>query len=471
MQKYFTMKNCLIFSCLSLTLALQSCPVAPSNQGASHSSPQVNYKKFCADCHGKYLEEFVDRDWQYGDSHEAVFGSIKYGNDEDGMPAYDTTFTDEEIEALTNYILNDAIRIAENKPDDIVLSAVINSEDLAFRLDTIVRDLDNPWGLAFLPNGDVLISELSGKLLRKTANSLEEIDGLPAIKAKGQGGLMDIKLHPNYVENGFLYLSFSKPNPTNSRESTTAVLRANLEGNQLMNSREIFEAKPYVTTSHHFGSRLEFDNQGFLYISVGDRGRRDDYPQSIDNQCGKIHRIHDDGAIPADNPFVNTPNAAPSIWSYGHRNPQGLARHPDTGEIWEHEHGPKGGDEINRIEKGLNYGWPIISYGINYSGTRFTKITENEGMEQPILHWTPSIAPCGMDFVKHERYGAWNGDLLAGSLKFEYVNRCVMQDGKVLREEKLLEGIGRVRVIKMSPDGYIYIAVQDPGAVYRLLPQ
>lgn len=463
------MKNFIFFFLLSLVWMLQSCPLAPSNQVDVNSSPQANYKKFCADCHGKHLEEFVDRDWQYGDSREAVFASIKYGNDDDGMPAYDTTFTDEEMYALTDYILNDAARIAENKPDKAALSEVIYSEDLAFRLDTVVRGLENPWGLAFLPNGDILITELSGKLLRKTTNNLVEIAGLPPIKSRNQGGLMDVKLHPNYAENGWLYLSFSKPNPTNSGETTTAVIRANLKENQLVNIEEIFEAQPYVTTSHHFGSRLEFDNEGFLYISVGDRGRRDDYPQKIDNQCGKIHRVHDDGAIPTDNPFVD--GTAPSVWSYGHRNPQGLARHPRTGEIWEHEHGPRGGDEINRIEKGLNYGWPIISYGINYSGTRFTKITEKEGMEQPVLHWTPSIAPCGMDFVNHERYGAWNGNLLAGSLKFEYVNRCVMEDGKVIREEKLLEGIGRVRAIKMSPDGYLYIGVEDPGAVYRLLPQ
>ena len=472
------MKSYIAFSLLCLFFIIQACPLAPSNQTVDSSSAEVNYRKYCADCHGKYLEEFVDRTWLYGNSQEAVFSSIKYGNDEDGMPAYDTTFTDEEIYELTDFILNDAVRIAQNKPENATLSDLIQSEDLAFRLDTLVRGLDIPWGLELLPNGDVLITERSGKLLLWTANKgkgqtvddLQEISGLPAIKAKGQGGLLDIKLHPNYAENAWLYLSFSKPSFTNSRASTTAVIRAKLDNYQLVNLTEIFVAEPYVTSSHHFGSRLEFDEQGYLYVSVGDRGRRDDYPQTLDNQCGKIHRIKDDGTIPSDNPFVNHPTASPSIWSYGHRNPQGLARHPQTGDIWEHEHGPRGGDEINRIEKALNYGWPIISYGINYSGTRFTKITEKEGMEQPILHWTPSIAPCGMDFVNHEKYGAWNGDILSGSLKFEYVNRSVMDGNKVIREEKILEGIGRVRVIKMGTDGYIYIGVEAPGAIYKLLP-
>jgi len=465
------MKYYIALGLLSSFLILQKCTVAPSRMTTS-PSPQINYKNYCADCHGKYLEEFVDRDWLYGNSRDIVFKSIKYGNDDDGMPAYDTTFTDKEIYELTDYILNDAVRVAKHGTDEnVVLSDLIQTKDLAFRLDTVVNGLDIPWGLEFLPNGDMLITELSGVLYRWTGDNLQKINGLPTIKARGQGGLMDVKLHPNYTENGWLYLSFSKPNPNDSKEATTAIIRAQLADNQLVNILEVFEAQPYVPTSHHYGSRLEFDTEGYLYISVGDRGRRDKYPQSLNNHCGKIHRVNDDGTIPSDNPFVNSRDALPSIWSYGHRNPQGLARHPSTGDIWEHEHGPRGGDEINKIEKARNYGWPIISYGINYSGTRFTKITGKEGMEQPVLHWTPSIAPCGMDFVNHERYGVWNGNILAGSLKFEYLNRCVMEGDKIIKEEKILEGIGRVRVIKMGTDGYIYIGVEAPGAVYRLVPE
>lgn len=466
------MKSYTILSLLSLFVILQTCLFPLGNKAIKTTSPAADYANYCAGCHGNYLEDFADEDWRYGGSHDEVFAAIKYGNDDDGMPAYDTTFTDKEIYELTDYILNNAARIAANQSHKTpALSDVIRSKNLAFRVDTVVSGLDIPWGLEFLPNGDMLITERSGILYRWTGINLQEINGLPTVKDRGQGGLLDIKLHPNYSENGYLYLSFSKPNPANSKEATTAVVRAKLEGNQLVNITEIFEAQPYVTTSHHYGSRIEFDDGGYLYLSVGDRGRRDDYPQMLDNQCGKIHRLHDDGSIPSDNPFANHSTAMPSIWSYGHRNPQGLAKHPRTGDIWEHEHGPRGGDEVNKIEKARNYGWPIISYGINYSGTRFTKITEKEGMEQPNLQWTPSIAPCGMDFVNHERYGAWNGDILAGSLRFEYVNRCIMEGDKIIGEEKLLEGIGRVRAIEMSPDGYIYIGVEEPGTVYRIVPE
>lgn len=466
------MKNYTILSLLSLFLILQTCPLQVPNEATKTASPKVNYTNYCASCHGNYLEDFVDRDWQYGESRDEVFAAIKYGNADDGMPAYDTTFTDKEIYELTDYILNDAARIAANQPTErSALSDLIRTKDLTFRLDTVVSGLDTPWGLEFLPNGDMLITEISGILYRWTGTNLQKINGLPEVKHRGQGGLLDIKLHPNYSENGYLYLSFSKPNPNNSREATTAVIRAKLEGNQLVNIVEIFEAKPYVSTSRHYGSRLEFDNSGYLYISVGDRGQRDIFPQMLDNQCGKIHRLNGDGTIPSDNPFVNNSTAMPSIWSYGHRNPQGLVKHPRTGDMWEHEHGPRGGDEVNKIEKARNYGWPIISYGINYNGTRFTKITEKEGMEQPELQWTPSIAPCGMDFVNHERYGAWNGDILSGSLSFEYVNRCIMEGDKIVGEEKLLEGIGRVRAIEMSPDGYLYIGVEDPGAMYKIVPE
>ncbi len=216
---------------------------------------------------------------------------------------------------------------------------------------------------------------------------------------------------------------------------------------------------------------MVFDREGFLYLSVGDRGRRDDNPQSLGNHCGKIHRILDDGTIPSDNPFTKNPNAEPSIYSYGHRNPQGLTTHPYTGQIWEHEHGPRGGDEVNIIEPGLNYGWPVISYGINYNGTKFTELTKKEGMEQPDLYWVPSIAPCGMSFVTgKDRYGAWDGNLLVGSLKFRYVNRCIVEDNKIIGEEELLKDIGRVRAIEMGPDGYIYIAIEAPGMVVRLVP-
>ncbi len=215
---------------------------------------------------------------------------------------------------------------------------------------------------------------------------------------------------------------------------------------------------------------MAFDPEGYLYFSVGDRGNRDENPQNLDNHCGKIHRIHDDGSIPDDNPFVSEEGAMPSIYSYGHRNPQGMAVHPTTGAIWTHEHGPRGGDEVNIIRKGDNYGWPVISYGINYDGTSFTQITEKEGMEQPLHYWVPSIAPCGAAFVASDRYPGWEGDFLVGSLRFEYLNRCQINGDEIASEEILMENIGRLRSVATGPDGYVYVGVEDPGAIYRLMP-
>ena len=215
---------------------------------------------------------------------------------------------------------------------------------------------------------------------------------------------------------------------------------------------------------------MAFDPEGYLYFSVGDRGNRDENPQNLDNHCGKVHRLNADGSIPDDNPFVNQEGAMPSIYSYGHRNPQGLAIHPTTGKVWTHEHGPRGGDEVNVIRKGDNYGWPVISYGLNYDGTTFTQKTEQEGMEQPLHYWVPSIAPCGAAFVTGDRYPDWTGDFLVGSLRYEYLNRCQIENESITDEELLMENLGRLRSVAMGPDGYIYVGVEEPGAVYRLTP-
>ena len=217
-------------------------------------------------------------------------------------------------------------------------------------------------------------------------------------------------------------------------------------------------------------SKLAFDKKGHLYFGIGDRGQHFDFPQKLDNHNGKIHRINDDGSIPADNPFVKTPGAMPSIYSYGHRNPQGTAIHPVTGELWVSEHGPRGGDELNLIIPGHNYGWPVISYGINYDGTVLTELTEKEGLEQPVSYWTPSIAPCGMTFITGDRYSKWKDNLLVGSLRFQYLERVVLNGHSVMHREKLLEGIGRVRNVVIGPDGLIYVAIENPGKILRLAP-
>jgi glucose/arabinose dehydrogenase len=435
------------------------------------ASPEENYQKYCAGCHGERLESFVNRKWLYGNSWREVRSSIKKGIVEDGMPAYDTTFTNKEIDELTSYIL----RGLENFTSDDFeerrdwTEGVIESKEQSFRVEEVITGLRSPWGLAFLPNGDMLVTDKFGTLYRHNQkDGLQEITGVPEVVSRGQGGLMDVELHPDFEKNNWIYLTFSKKGSGNT--ATTAVMRAKLKGNKLEKEEIIFEALPYLSTRHHYGSRLEFDKDGYLFVSVGDRGRRNDNPQYLDNFCGKIHRLHDDGSIPKDNPFVDDKKAIGSIYSYGHRNPQGLALHPESGRIWAHEHGPRGGDELNLIQKGENFGWPIISYGINYNGTTFTEETKKEGMLQPKKYWVPSIAPCGMTFVNSDRYPNWKNDLLVGSLRFEYIARIEMDGEEVVEEESLLKNIGRIRDIQVSPDGYIYFSKENPGVVYKLVP-
>lgn len=346
---------------------------------------------------------------------------------------------------------------------------VYESGELRFTLDLVAEDLGVPWGMVQLPDGELIVSDRYGSMTR--INSRGEkfaLSGIPEHESRGQGGLLDLELHPNYAENGWIYLSYSS---VNDNSYSTSVIRFRLENDRLVDSELVFEAQPYLRTGHHFGSRLEFDNEGYLYVTVGDRGRRDELPQDLGAAAGKVHRIHDDGRIPKDNPFVNDKSAVASVYTWGHRNPQGMAKHPVSGKIWTHEHGPRGGDEINILVPGTNYGWPLVTHGINYVGTRITKFKDKEGYASPLHHWTPSIAPCGMAFVTSERYPGWQGHLLVGSLKFAYLNLVKLDGEKVIAEEKLLEGIGRLRNVIQGSDGYIYIGVENPGRVYRIVPQ
>lgn len=330
--------------------------------------------------------------------------------------------------------------------------------------EVIVSDLNIPWGFTFLPDSSMLITEKSGQLIHFKDGKKTNISGLPEIYVRGQGGLLDVILHPNYKTNGWLYFSYASPDGKENG-GNTAIARAKLKDNSLTDLEILYKATPNTTKGQHFGSRLIFNDNGYLFFTIGERGNRDENPQDITRDGGKVYRINDDGSIPEDNPFVNESNAKIAIYSYGHRNPQGMILHPKTKEIWTHEHGPKGGDEINIIKAGKNYGWPIISYGVNYSGTSFTDITEKEGMEQPIHYWDPSIAPSGMAFINSEKYGDWNGNLLVGSLKFQYLDLCTLKDNKVIKEERLLDNLGRVRSVNQGPDGFIYVGIENLGIV------
>lgn len=335
--------------------------------------------------------------------------------------------------------------------------------------EVVVPDLEIPWGFVFLPDNSMLINEKDGTMIHFKDGKKTNVNGVPKVYDRGQGGLLDLALHPNYKENGWIYFTYASSEGEGDG-GNTALMRAKLKDNQLVEKQLLYKASPNTTKGQHFGSRIVFDTKGYLFFSAGERGERDINPQDITRDNGKIYRLNDDGSIPEDNPFVNKPNAKKAIYTYGNRNPQGLVLNPFTGEIWEHEHGPRGGDEINIIKAGANYGWPVISYGINYSGTKFTDKTAQDGMEQPLHYWDPSIAPSGMAFISSDNYPGWKGDLLVGSLKFQYMDKCVLKDGKVVKEERLLDGLGRVRTINQGPDGYIYVGIENLGIV-KLLPK
>ncbi len=328
----------------------------------------------------------------------------------------------------------------------------------------VVEGLEIAWGMTFLPDGSMLITEKSGDIIHFKDGEKKQLTGGPEVYLRGQGGLLDIILHPNYEENGWIYMTYAS-SEGDGEGGNTAVMRAKLNGTQFTNKEILYKATPNTTKGQHFGSRMVFDNDGYLYFSIGDRGSRDENPQDITLDGGKIYRINDDGSIPQDNPFVGEPNAKEAIYSYGHRNPQGMILHPETGEVWVHEHGPQGGDEINVIKKGANYGWPVVTYGENYGGGAITDETSKPGMEDPIHYWLPSIAPSGMAFVTTNKYPSLQGNLLIGSLKFQYLEHGVLDNKEVTRREKLLEGIGRVRDVKEGPDGTIYVSVEQKGIV------
>lgn len=322
---------------------------------------------------------------------------------------------------------------------------------------TIVEGLEHPWGLAFLPDGRALVTERPGRLrIVGTDGRLSEpLTGLPEVYARGQGGLLDVALDPEFARTPWVYFSFSEPGEGGGG---TAVGRGRLGEKGLEAVEVIFRQEPKLDAGQHFGSRLVFDRQGRLFVTSGDRGNWDNV-QRLDRGQGKIFRIERDGGIPADNPFVGRDDALASVWSYGHRNPQGAALHPQTGELWQTEHGARGGDELNIARAGLNYGWPVITLGVNYNGQPIgSGRADAPGMQQPIHHWTPSIAPSGLAFYTADRFPAWKGNLFVGALAFMRVVRLELDGDKVVSEEALLTDLGeRIRDVRVGPDGYLYL--------------
>ncbi len=354
-------------------------------------------------------------------------------------------------------------------------TTVYQSEGGPYRVVTVVDGLQDPWSIAFLPGGEMLVTEKPGRLriVRNGVLQPEPIAGTPEVWYQGQGGLLDVVLHPDFQSNRLIYLSFSKPNEDGS-EATTAVVRGTLENDHLDNVEEIFEAKAWGSSGSHFGSRLAFDSQGYLFITVGDRGASPSmetaylHPaQDLTNHQGTVNRVHDDGSVPADNPFIGRIDALPEIWSYGHRSPQGLVIHPETGDIFMSEHGPQGGDELNLVLRGRNYGWPVVGYGTNYGGTQLFSTREVDGMEQPLQHFTPSIAPSGLMVYTGDRFPEWRNSVFMGGMAHPQIARLPLEgDGEdvyVGRMERppLMLGFGRIRAITQGPDDLIYVAIDD----------
>ena len=348
----------------------------------------------------------------------------------------------------------------------------IRSERITFRIATLVRGLSHPWSIAFLPDGRMLITERAGRLRLVSRDfRLDEVpvSGVPPVATGAQSGLFDVVLHPRYVQNGWLYLAYMAEDRSGS---SLQVLRARLEGHRLAEARVVFRAHPAVRGTLNLGGRLAFDRRGLLYVSVGDRFQQE-RAQRLDDDSGKVVRLTDDGAMPADNPYANRPDARPEIYTVGNRNIEGMAFHPRTGELWTHEHGPQGGDEVNVLRAGRNYGWPVITYGVNYgTGTKIGEGTHKDGMEQPLYYWVPSIAPSGMAFYTGDRYPEWRGNLFVGALKAQTLVRLELDGESVTHEERLLEGVlGRIRDVRVGPDGYLYLLTDESkGVLARLEP-
>ncbi len=352
-----------------------------------------------------------------------------------------------------------------------------------FTMVTVADGLVNPWSMAFLPGGDMLVTERPGRLriVRNGRLVAEPVAGLPAVRVGNQGGLLDVVPHPDFARNRLIYISYAKPN-ADSTQSTTAVIRARFENGGLNDVQEIFEANAWSQGQGHYGSRLAFDKNNYLFITVGDRqvpptGDLEAHPaQNLRVHNGKVIRLHDDGRVPTDNPFVGREDALPQIWSYGHRNPQALLVHPVSGEVWATEHGPQGGDELNLIQPGKNYGWPVIGFGVNYrSGSNIHSGTTRQGMEQPVKVWVPSIATSGITVYTGNAFSSWQGSVFVGGLVGETLVRLKIDGGRVVEDETIISRRGRVRDVRQGPDGFLYIAIEDrmgqPSAIYRLEPQ
>lgn len=438
---------------------------------------KVLYKEHCARCHGKNLEggnapSLVDGVWLYGTGKSQRVRNIRFGILQQGMPAFDEVFSRKQIDAISDYIGKMESSVGSERPP---LPEQLSTYDYNIRVERFAEGLEIPWAIEFLDDRTALITERPGRLRVVRDGKLlpEPVSGTPDVVPQGQGGLMDVAVDSDYVNNGWIYLSYSHELPSSKERSPamTRLVRGKLEKNVWVNQEVIYEAphETYRTARHHYGCRIVFSPEGHLYFSIGDRGKSE-HAQDLSRPNGKIHRIWPNGKVPEDNPFVGKPGALPTIFSYGHRNPQGLAVHPVSGRVWDTEHGPMGGDEVNLLAAGLNYGWPEISYGKNYNGSLLTEFEKKAGMAQPVLFWRPSIAACGLDYYRGDLFPKWKNWLLAGALAFEELRLLSMEDNRVIHQETILKNAGRVRDVTTGLDGAVYVVLNNPGTVIRLTP-
>lgn len=437
---------------------------------------QKVYQEYCATCHGSDLkggmaQSLVDGVWQFGSKNSHVFRNVKYGIPDRGMPGYEETLADDDINAVISFLQTEEKMAGIEKP---VAPQDLETLDYKLQIEVWQNNLNIPWAIDFINEHTALITERPGNLYIVQNDERQKIENTPTVLHEGQGGLLDVAVDPEYSENKWIYLAYSHAleNQGNRPPAMTRIVRGHIKNNAWVDQQIVFEAKHehYRTTRHHYGCRIVFDPDGYLYFAIGERGIQD-HAQDVTLPNGKSFRINRDGSIPQDNPFVNTKDAYPSIFTYGNRNIQGMAVHPETGEVWATEHGPMGGDELNLLKSGVNYGWPEITYGINYNGTIITDYVRKPGLAQPNYYWRPSTAVCGLDFYSGDLFPKWNNKLLVGALKYEQVSLLDIEGDRVMHEEVILKNLGRVRDVACGPDGAIYVVINQPGMVVRLTPQ
>jgi glucose/arabinose dehydrogenase len=501
------MAAAVVGACLCLGSALAQQPAAPiypsvpSPNGPPLAASAKLYGDNCASCHGTDLAggrgpSLFSEALLASRTDDALFRTIQEGVSAAGMPAFKGVIPEPDVWQLVNFLRTESVRL-KGRPTIVndPHGQVIRSRKQAFRIEVVTPDVQTPWGMAFLPDGRMLVTERPGRLRIIQDGKLlpEPVKGTPRVWERQDAGMFDVVLHPNYSQNGWIYLGYAEapgytppadpaaarraPSPPNN----TVIIRGKLNSrNEWVETQEIFRApmRFYSSDGSHYGTRFTFDPQGYLYYSVGERGAPG-HGQDLSSPLGKIHRVRDDGSVPSDNPFVNTPGAVPTIWTYGHRNPAGLTWDPVTGRLWASEHGPVGGDEVNIIEKGKNYGWGEITTGSQPGITRRSA----PGMEQPIVHYSPRLAPGGMTFYAGDRYPAWKNDLFLAGLAGMQLRRLEVRDREVVAQEALFDQFGRVRHVTVGPDGLLYVLLNQmrpppaegeppvqAGAVLRLVP-